>query len=330
MWLVRIAMLAALMLAPVGCRQSNAEGQRPPGNEGATLNPLTPEEERVIVYKGTEAPFTGEYWNFRGKGVYVCRRCGAPLYRSEDKFDSHCGWPSFDDEIPGAVRRRPDADGQRTEIICAHCGAHLGHVFIGEHFTSKDTRHCVNSISLKFSPAHEEAASTASSEAQPDPPKTERAIFAGGCFWGVEYHFRRTKGVVATRVGYIGGHTSNPTYKQVCASGTGHFEAIEVTYDPAQTTYETLVKLFFEIHDPTQANGQGPDIGQQYQSAVFYLNDEQKATAEKLIRILKDKGYAVVTKVLPAGTFWPAEDYHQQYYDKNGHTPYCHAYTKRF
>jgi len=333
MRLARTMAIIGLVLILPGCGQSSAADQAPqaaPTAEGAALNPLTPEEERVIVHKGTEAPFTGEYWNFKGKGIYVCRRCGAPLYRSEDKLDSHCGWPSFDDEISGAVIRRPDADGQRTEIICARCGAHLGHIFLREHFTPKDTRHCVNSISLRFIPAQAEAAFSGSPEAEPSPPKPHEAIFAGGCFWGVQYYLERAKGVISTRVGYIGGHTSNPTYEEVCRGGTGHLEAVEVTYDPAQTTYEALAKLFFEIHDPTQADGQGPDIGEQYRSAVFYLNDEQKATAEKLIRILKDKGYAVVTRVLPAETFWPGEDYHQQYYDKKGSTPYCHVYTRRF
>jgi peptide methionine sulfoxide reductase msrA/msrB len=159
---------------------------------------------------------------------------------------------------------------------------------------------------------------------------TARALFASGCFWGTEYYFQRAPGVLATRVGYTGGHRDNPTYRQVCSGTTGHAEVVEVVYDPNRTTYEALARLFFETHDPTQVNRQGPDIGEQYRSEVFYLDEEQKAVAERLIGILRDKGLNVTTRVTPASTFWPAEDYHQQYYMHNGKTPYCHFYTPRF
>lgn len=162
------------------------------------------------------------------------------------------------------------------------------------------------------------------------PAKNETAIFACGCFWGVEHYFKKAPGVISTQVGYTGGTKANPTYKEVCAHTTGHVEAIRVVYDASKTSYEELAKLFFEIHDPTQANGQGPDIGPQYLSEAFYLNQEQQDTLEMLIGILKKQGLNVVTKVRPAATFWPAEDYHQDYYEKTGGTPYCHFRTKRF
>ena len=283
---------------------------------------LTPEEKRVIIDKGTEMPFTGEYNDHKEAGTYICKQCGAALYRSKDKFSSGCGWPSFDDEIEGAVKRMPDPDGRRVEITCANCGGHLGHVFEGEGFTEKDTRHCVNSISLDFIPAEQTASASES--------KTARAYFAGGCFWGVEYLLEQQKGVIDARSGYMGGHVENPTYEEVCYKNTGHAETVEVEFDPSVTDFETLAKYFFEIHDPTQKNRQGPDIVAQYRSAVFYTDDKQKETAEKLIGILKDKGYKVVTEVVRADTFYPAEKYHQDYYAGNGKTPYCHIYEERF
>jgi len=282
-------------------------------------NKLTPQEEYVILHKGTEKPGTGKYLDFNEKGTYTCKQCNARLYKSEDKIDSHCGWPGFDDEIGGAVRRIPDRDGRRTEIVCANCGGHLGHVFIGEKLTDKNTRHCVNSISMNFIPAQQNVETN-----------TNRAIYAGGCFWGVEYFMQQKKGVISVTSGYTGGHSDNPTYKQVCHTNTGHAEAVEVVFDPSKVTYEELTRLFFEIHDPSQINRQGPDIGDQYRSEIFYLNEDQRIVAENLIHILKRKGFRVTTKVTKATTFWPAEEYHQDHYEHKGTLPYCHGYTKRF
>lgn len=283
-------------------------------------NELTREEERVIINKGTERPYTGEHLNNKSEGVYTCKWCDAALYNSADKFDSNCGWPSFDTEIEGAVTRTPDPDGMRTEITCSNCGGHLGHVFIGEGFTDKNVRHCVNSVSLNFVPA----------ENQDKEGLTETAIFAGGCFWGVEHLFKNVDGVLETDVGYIGGHLANPTYEQVCSNTTGHAEAMKVVFDPGKTNFEEMAKLFFEIHDPTQVNRQGPDIGDQYRSEIFYTSEKQKRISEELIGILESKGMKVATRLTKAGTFWPAEGYHQEYYLKTGGTPYCHVYTKRF
>lgn len=296
-------------------------------NKSKTMdyNKLNDAEKHVILNKGTERPFTGEYTNNKASGTYVCKQCNAPLYLSKDKFDSGCGWPSFDDEIDGAVIRIPDPDGMRTEIVCANCGAHLGHVFLNEGFTAKDTRHCVNSISLVFVPAGTSLKPTIKMKKE-----LSKAWFASGCFWGTEYYFRKLKGVEHTAVGFMGGHVDNPSYKDVCTKTTGHVETTEVDYNPEEISYDELVKYFFETHDFTQTNGQGPDIGPQYLSVIFYSTPEQKEIAEKYIKILEGKGYKVATTLRPASTFWKAEDYHQQYYEHKGTTPYCHIYKKIF
>ena len=158
---------------------------------------------------------------------------------------------------------------------------------------------------------------------------TDIAWFAGGCFWGVQYYFKHVPGVLSTRVGFMGGAIKNPTYEQVRTGTTGHLETLEVVFDPNRTSYEELAKLFFEIHDPTQTDGQGPDIGSQYLSAIFYQDNNQKKTIEKLIGILRNQGLEVVTEVRKASTFWSAEDYHQDYYSKKGGNPYCHFRVKR-
>ena len=160
--------------------------------------------------------------------------------------------------------------------------------------------------------------------------KLEKAIFACGCFWGTQHQFDRAKGVVRTTVGYIGGKEENPTYPEVKAHATGHAEAVLVEYDAEQTTFINLCKLFFEIHDPAQTDGIGPDLGPQYRSEIFYLNESQLKESEEVIALLRSKGYEVNTRLTPATTFWEGEDYHQKYYDKTGGEPYCHIRVKKF
>ncbi len=158
------------------------------------------------------------------------------------------------------------------------------------------------------------------------------AYFAGGCFWGVEYFFENLEGVKSAVSGYMGGTVHAPSYREVCMGNTGHLEVVKIDYDPETVSYENLAKLFFEIHDPTQANGQGPDIGSQYLSAVFYNDEDEKNIVKELILQLEAKGYSVATKLISTHNtpFFEAEDYHQDYYFKHNKIPYCHSYVKRF
>ncbi len=275
---------------------------------------LTDEEKEVIVHGGTEPPFVGVYCNVFETGVYRCRRCLLPLYLSEHKFPCPCGWPAFDDEVPGAVRRVSDADGKRTEIRCARCDAHLGHVFEKERLTVKNIRHCVNSLSLSFFPRSILC----------------RALLAGGCFWGVQHLLKDLDGVLETSCGYCGGIVDFPTYEQVCSGQTGHLETVEVWFHPEEISYEALIQAFFEIHDPTQKGRQGPDIGQQYESAVFVMDEAQRRIVEELLKALKNLGLQPVTQVREPSRFWMAEPLHQHYYTRTGGAPYCHRRVSRF
>ena len=235
-------MLATVTLAA----QTLAEGGPSRGGP-MEWKKLTPAEAAVIEGKGTERPFTGKYYRFDEPGTYTCKRCGAPLFSSDAKFDAHCGWPSFDQALPGAVREQPDADRQRTEIVCARCGAHLGHVFFGEGFTPKNTRHCVNSVSLDFEPQGQSRQDDAPAATPLGDPAL--AYFAGGCFWGVEYYLEKLPGVLSADSGYMGGPEKNPTYEQVKHHDTHHVETVRVTYDPDRISYEALARAFFEIPD---------------------------------------------------------------------------------
>lgn len=278
---------------------------------------LTPAARRIICDKSTEAPHTGIYNDVAFMGSYLCRRCGLALFRADSQFSASCGWPSFDEDIAKAVKQLPDPDGRRMEILCTRCDAHLGHVFIGEQYTAKNCRHCVNSASIDF--------------VRDNTVKdSEEALLAGGCFWGVEYFLNRLPGVLKVEVGYMGGALADPTYEEVCSGKSGHYEVARVVFDVAKTDYSTVLKRFFEIHDPTQRTGQGPDLGQQYQSAVFYYNKKQYEQTDALINILRAKGYDVATRLIEAQPFWPAEEYHQQYYAKHDKLPYCHQPVERF
>ncbi len=292
------------------------------------LKTLTPEQYRVTQECGTEPPFKNEYWNNHRQGIYVDVVSGEPLFSSADKFDSGTGWPSFTRPLSkDAVTFRTDSSHfmKRTEVRSAKAGSHLGHVF-DDGPAPTGLRYCMNSASLRFIPAEDLAKEGYGEYAKLFDPgtkktaRTETAIFAAGCFWGVEHIFKNVKGVVRTRAGYTGGRTDNPAYREVSTGLTGHAEAVKVEYDPAVVTYGQLLDYFWRLHDPTQLDRQGPDIGTQYRSAVFYMNEEQRTEAERSKERFDRSGVfskKAVTKIVPAGTFYDAEEYHQDYAGKN-------------
>ena len=282
---------------------------------------LTPDEAKVILAKGTEPAFCGNLVDNHKEGVYVCRLCGLPLFSSEAKFDSGTGWPSFFKPFDqDHVRYIEDnAHGmERVEILCARCGGHLGHVFEdGPRPTG--LRYCLNSVSLTFVEKGQPL------PAASKPVTTETAYFAGGCFWGVEDRFQQVPGVISAVSGYMGGKTKNPTYEAVCAHTTGHAETVKVVYEPTKATYAQLLEWFFKFHDPTQLNRQGPDVGDQYRSAIFAADQRQleqaKAFIEAQAKAVRFKDRKIVTQVElaeKAGAFYEAEAYHQDYHQKHG------------
>ncbi|MBI4567536.1 MAG: bifunctional methionine sulfoxide reductase B/A protein [Planctomycetes bacterium] len=284
---------------------------------------LDPEAFRITQRADTERPFCGTLLDNKKEGAYLCVVCGLPLFSSEHKFNSGTGWPSFHTPVDqGHVGERADTSHgmSRAEIFCARCDAHLGHVF-PDGPPPSGRRFCLNSASLRF------AFRGAPLPAESRPVETETAYFAGGCFWGIEHFFQRGPGVVDAVSGYMQGRTERPSYQEVCGHATGHAETVKVVFDPRRITYHRLLEAFFVMHDPTQLNRQGPDVGDQYRSGVYFANERQQGEAEAFIRELARKkeyaGRKIVTEVQAAQTFWPAEEYHQDYIEKTGRA--CHV-----
>ncbi|MDD8027753.1 MAG: bifunctional methionine sulfoxide reductase B/A protein [Acidobacteriota bacterium] len=305
------AVLAAGPVRPIQTGQGETTMPRSVRKtESEWKSSLTPEQYKVMFQCGTEAPFSGRYNDFWDKGSYLCAACEVTLFSSEAKYDHGTGWPSFTVPFSEAnIEYREDSSlGMvRTEVRCSACGAHLGHVFddgpapAGRHY-------CINSAAMIF-----RAAAAAK-------PKTATATFAAGCFWGVEDKLGRVPGVLSTEAGYTGGTVPDPSYERVCRDDTGHAEAVRVIFDPARVSYDDLVRAFFSLHDPTQVDRQGPDIGTQYRSVIFIHDEAQRAAAEKVKADLGREGRyrrPIATRIVPAGPFYPAEEYHQKYFEKN-------------
>lgn len=282
------------------------------------LKTLTPLQIDVTQNEGTERAGTGELLKIKEPGIYVSAVGGLPLFRSSHKFESGTGWPSFFEVFdPDHVILKKDTKHgwNRTEVLCARSGAHLGHVF-KDGPKPTGLRYCMNSAALKFIPEGKPV------PVESRPAKTETAYFAGGCFWGVEDRFAQMDGVVDAVSGYQNGTTKEPTYRQICTGRTGHAESVMLRFDPRRTSFETLVRAFFKIHDPTTPNRQGPDRGTQYRSGIFTVNEQQAKVAHAVVADLKKRSVygsrKIVTIIEKAGTFWPAEEYHQDYHLKHG------------
>jgi len=299
---------------------------------------LSSEQFAVTQQCGTEPAFRNAYWDNHKPGIYVDVVSGEPLFSSLDKFDSGTGWPSFTQPLKGTdiVEKKDSAFGMvRTEVRSKMADSHLGHVFDDGPGDKGGMRYCINSASLRFIPVEEMEQAGYGQLLEPfvkaglvKAPTHETAILAGGCFWGMEEIIRKIPGVIKTTVGYSGGKTADPTYEEVCTGGTGHAEAIQVDFDSARLSYQTLLDYFFRMHDPTTLNRQHNDVGTQYRSAIFYTSEAQRQTAESVKAKFDKSGKfkrPITTEITAATKFYPAEEYHQRYLVKNPGGYTCHV-----
>jgi len=296
---------------------------------------LTPLQYQVTRQCATEPPFQNEYWNNHQEGIYVDIISGEPLFSSQDKFDSGSGWPAFTkpiDQTMLTTKEDLSLGEKRIEVRSSKSDSHLGHIFEDGPKDKGGLRYCINSASLKFIPVSDlEKSGLGKFIPLFKKEKIETAILAGGCFWGMQELLRKLPGVVKTEVGYTGGFTANPHYEDVKTGNTGHAESVRIEFDSNKLTYENLLLYFFKIHDPTTKNRQGNDVGSQYRSSIFYLNENQKREAEK-IKAQVQSSHAwksdIATELAAASTFYPAENYHQDYLEKNPDGYTCHYERK--